>query len=409
MRDRTDHPEEAAGSRRPVSPPAPGNHKIKLLYVIDSLSIGGTEKQLVELINRLNPDKYDLSLCCLRDSEYLQKLELDCNVLVLDLRSLVSIAGLRKLAQLSKYIRSGNIQIVQTFFIDANIVGTIAARLGGAQAVISSRREMVYWYTPMILLAFKMLKYFTTRYLANSSNVRDYVSAREGIPKDRIDVLYNGIDLMRYRVADGDTQSGIRDELGVAPGDAIVGIVSNLNRPVKRVDVFLLAAAEILGKGIEAIFVIVGEGHLKAQLQHLGKELGIANRLRFVGSKENVIPYIQSFNIAVNSSESEGFSNAVLEYMACGVPAVATSFGGSSEAIIHGETGLLVEPNNHLEMAEAIIGLINDPVMARTMGKRGRERVENKFAFEVVVRRQEQYYSDILSRDRVSGNFRRST
>jgi glycosyltransferase involved in cell wall biosynthesis len=307
---------------------------------------------------------------------------------------------------LTKYIRSKNIQIVQTFFIDANIIGTIAARLGGSRVIISSRREMVYWYTPMILYVFKILKHFTTRYLANSCNVRDYVSAKEGIPRDRIDVLYNGIDISRYGVAAA-RLSELRNEIGAAPDDAIVGIVSNLNRPVKRVDVFLMAAAEILGKGINAIFVVVGDGHLKEQLQGLGKELGITDKLHFVGSKENVVPYIQSFSIAVNSSESEGFSNAVLEYMACGVPVVATNFGGSSESVIHGKTGLLVSPNNHIEMADAIIELLNDPEAAKSMGARGRESIVSNYSFDVVVDKQEQYYADIISHDRTSGNFRR--
>jgi glycosyltransferase involved in cell wall biosynthesis len=408
MVDGARNTEEESEIGRSVSSIVPGNDKIKLLYIIDCLNIGGTEKQLIELINRLDRKKFDLYLCCLRDSEYLQKLKLDCNVHILDLRKLVSIRGLRKLVNLSEYIRSKNIQIVQTFFIDANIVGTIAARLAGTRVIISSRREMVYWYTPKILYAFKFLKHFTTKYLANSSNVRDYVSEKEGIQKNRIDVLYNGIDLSRYSVDNKVRQSEIRNEIGAASDDAIVGIVSNLNRPVKRVDVFLMAAAEVLGKGFNALFVIVGEGYLKEQLQRMGKELGITEKLRFIGSKENVVPYIQSFSIAVNSSESEGFSNAVLEYMACGVPVVATNFGGSSEAVIHGETGLLVNPNNHIEMADAIIELLQDPQTAKSMGSRGRTRVESNFAFEVVVERQEHYYAHLLSRE-PSGKIRRIT
>ena len=377
------------------------DRKIGLLFVIDCLNIGGTEKQLIELIGRLDRKKFALHLVCLRSSEYQQKLELDCDLVVLELPKLVSISGLRKLLSLSKYIRSRDIQVVQTFFIDANIVGTIAARLAGASVVISSRREMVYWYTPMIMLSFRVLKHFTTRYLANSGNVRDYVSVKEGIPKDRIDVLYNGIDLSRFSASKDGRQFEIRKEIGAAPGVPIVGIVSNLNRPVKRVDVFLMAAAEVLERGLDAVFVIVGEGYLKEQLEGMGKALGIAGRLHFIGSKEDVVPYMQSFSIAVNSSESEGFSNAVLEYMACGVPVVATKFGGSSEAVVHGETGLLVEPNNHMEMAGAIIELLKDSQKAKKMGEHGRARVEGNFSFEVVVERQQRYYADVLFQTRV--------
>ncbi len=382
-----------------ISSAASGGGNIRLLYIIDCLNIGGTEKQLIEIINRLDHGKFDLYLCCLRDSGYLHKLELNCNILVLELQSLLSFKGIGKLFNLSKFIRTNNIQIVQTFFIDANIVGTIAARLGGARVIISSRRDMVYWYTPVISIIYRTLKPFTTRYLANSCSVRDHVAEKEGISKDRIDVLYNGIDLSRYSVENYSRSPGIRNEIGATHDEAIVGIVSNLNRRVKRVDVFVQAAAEILGKGINALFIVVGEGPLKSELQHQGMELGIAHKLRFVGSKDNVVPYIQSFNIAVNSSESEGFSNAVLEYMACGIPAVATSFGGSSESVINGETGLLVRPNNPAEMADAIITLLKDPVKARSMGARGREYVEENFAFDVVVEKQEKYYADVLSLD----------
>jgi glycosyltransferase involved in cell wall biosynthesis len=87
---------------------------------------------------------------------------------------------------------------------------------------------------------------------------------------------------------------------------------------------------------------------------------------------------------------------------------VATNFGGSSEAVIHGETGLLVNPNNHIEMADAIIELLQDPQTAKSMGSRGRTRVESNFAFEVVVERQEHYYAHLLSRE-PSGKIRRIT
>ena len=390
-----------SGNRSIISPVVSGDKKVKLLYIIDCLNIGGTEKQLIELINRLDREKFDLYLCCLRESEYLQKQKLDCHVLVLDVYTLVSIQGLRKLIELSQYIRSRNIDIVQTFFIDANVFGTIASKLGGARAVISSRRDMAYWYTPVILYVLRFLRYFTTRYLVNSCNVRDYVSAKEWIPKEKIDVLYNGIDISRFSAENINRQSVIFNEIRATSDDAIVGIVSNLNRSVKRVDIFLLAAAEILGRGFKAIFVIVGEGQLKEKLLGMCKELGILDKVRFVGSQENVLPYIQSFTVAVNSSESEGLSNAVLEYMACGVPVVATNFGGSSESVIHAETGLLVSPNNPVEMADAIIELLNDPEKARSMGARGRDRIESNFSFEVVVGKQEQYYMDVLSQDRI--------
>jgi glycosyltransferase involved in cell wall biosynthesis len=293
-----------------------------------------------------------------------------------------------------------NINIVQTFFIDANIFGTMAAKAGGANVIISSRRDLGYWYTPSILFVFKVLKIFTTRYLANSLSVRDCVSVREGVRKDKIDVHYNGIEVASYRYREGADNLAIRNEMGARSGDPIVGIVANLNRPVKGVDSFLRAASEVLGRRVNTLFVIVGDGHLKTELVAMAERLDIGEQVRFLGSKENVVPYIQAFDVAVNSSESEGFSNAVLEYMACGIPVVATNNGGSAESVIDKRSGFLIPPNDHVSLASAIIELLDNPEKARAMGGEGKKIAETKFSMELAVKKLEQYYRETLFKAR---------
>jgi L-malate glycosyltransferase len=204
-----------------------------------------------------------------------------------------------------------------------------------------------------------------------------------------VDVLYNGVDLERY-----------------APGHsepATIGIVANY-RPVKDLDLFLRAARLVAAEVPEAVFLLAGQGPLRDQLGRLAEELGISGRVTFTDGRGEVPAHLRRMSIGCLSSQSEGFSNAILEYMAAGLPVIATDVGGNAEAIDYGVTGYLVRERTPEAFARPIVELLRDRNRRDEMGRRALERCRERFEIGGAIRRLEDYYSALISTPRGSAS-----
>lgn len=376
------------------------NKKISICYLIDFLSsgeglTGGTERQLFEIIHRLDRTKYNLSLFCLRENQKSSIFELiSCEKNNLNVYSFKSIKSLRKLFVLAKFLRQNEVDIVQAFFFDSIFFGTFAAKLAGVKYFISSRRDMGFWYSKIILKNLLFINQLTTRILVNSKAVKDHVAKQEKVSPQKIDVIYNGIDLRKVDSIPACNLS--REFKEIHADDKIVGIVANFNRPVKRVDLFIKALAEVLRQHGDVKFLVIGEGNLKKSLVELAETLGVQKNLVWAGRKENVLPYVKGFTIGVQPSDSEGFSNSILEYMASGLPVVATDVGGNPELVCNGKSGFLVPPGDHIALAEKISHLLSNEKLSRKMGEEGRRFVKENFDWDKKIKEIEEYYQGLV-------------
>lgn len=361
--------------------------KTKIAFIIDKLNIGGTEKQLLEIIERTDKENIGIFLVCLRWSEYFEKCDLPCEKYILNLKSIISIRGLIKTLLLAFYFRANNIDIVQTFFFDSTVIGVIAAKLACVKRVISCRRDMGFWYTPKILFVLRFVNKITDRILVNSDAIKKNVVSIEGVRGDKIDIIYNGIDLEKFECR-YDTGS-VKNKHGIPFNDRIIGVVANLNRPVKRVDAFIQAASEVLAKEEEVSFVIVGDGHLKEKLKYQAHCLGISKKVFFVGLQDNVIPYLQIFDIGVLPSESEGFPNSIIEYMAAGLPIICFDRGGSKELIATGKNGFVI--SDLKELSGTIIDLLKFKEKLQGIEKNNLLDVK-RFEWGNILKKFENYY-----------------
>jgi glycosyltransferase involved in cell wall biosynthesis len=158
----------------------------------------------------------------------------------------------------------------------------------------------------------------------------------------------------------------------------------------------LRAAQRVHQSFPNAVFLLVGEGQLTESLRQLALDLGVQRNAVFMGHSNNVPDLLRVSDICVLSSKAEGFSNSILEYMACCKPVVATDVGGAREAIVEGETGYLVQSNDDEAMGDRILKLLNDPARANQMGTRGRKVVEEKFSVEAQLRKTEDLYERLL-------------
>lgn len=229
--------------------------------------------------------------------------------------------------------------------------------------------------------AFSRWKYSLVDAMITSSNaIRDIV-AGDGFPAERITTVYEGIDVSR--VAD-QPAIDLHKALWLPGGSPIVGNVAALV-PHKGQRYLVEAAALVSRTRPDARFLIFGEGELRKPLQYQVRHLGLERHVQLVGFRTDVLSCVRSFDVFVMSSITEGLGTSLLDAMALGRPAVATSAGGIPEAVEDGVTGLLVPPQHAAPMAEAILTLLADPALARRMGEAGLARVRTHFTAERMV------------------------
>jgi glycosyltransferase involved in cell wall biosynthesis len=265
--------------------------------------------------------------------------------------------------------------VVQAFFFDSIFFGVLAGRLGGVKTVLSSRRDMGFWYRPFLLTVLRGLNLLTTRIVANSEAVRGVVLCRERVSRGKIDIMANGIDLASLDFAPPARRLA-RASLGLSSGQIAIGLIANMSRAVKRVDLLVRAAGRVArSHGAKLRFFVLGEGHLKEGLIELTRSLGLAETVRFLTwpiTRERLLP---ALDIGALTSDSEGFSNAVLEYLAAGLPVVVSDVGGNRELVVDGSNGFLFPPGDADALAEKIQSLSTDDTLRLSLAASARDSV----------------------------------
>jgi glycosyltransferase involved in cell wall biosynthesis len=234
------------------------------------------------------------------------------------------------------------------------------------------------------------------RVIANCLVVQNQLIS-EGVSPAKIIQHYNGLDLERLKVRASLRRDEALAEFGLPADRRYISIVANLRNPVKDHPMFLRAAARVRAVVPEAGFAIAGEGELMAGLRELSAQLGIQDDVFFLGRCDSVADLLFASEIGVLSSKAEGFANAILEYMAAGLPVVATDVGGAREAIAEGETGYTVASGDDEKMAARIIDLLNEPERGRALGERGKLIAAEKFSCDRHLQNTLELYDELLS------------
>ena len=368
---------------------------IRICFIIDALEIGGTEKQLVEVINRLDPKKFKVYLVCLRNSKMIENVGSNCTKLILNINGINFGNLVRNINLLKLFLKREQIDIVQTFFPDANILGVISAKVGGVKKIISSRRDMGFWYTKKTLTYLRIINRCVDRFLVNSEAIKEIVIKNEKAPASKIDVIYNGINMANFRPNEIGASNRTKSELGIPADNIVIGLIANLNRRVKRPDVFVKASAIVMRESENTSFLIIGDGYLRNELGELSKKLGMNDNMVFAGLRKDILELLQFIDVGVLTSDSEGFSNAILEYMAAGIPTVATNVGGNRELINQNEDGYLQPPGEPQLIAKSILKLVRDRNLRINMGNKGKEKIYKRFSIETMINNLANYYGNL--------------
>lgn len=306
--------------------------------------------------------------------------------------------------RLFKLIRSEGIDIVHTHAENSNLYGRIAAKLAGSVKLVTTVHS---FYKDTLRDRYKSSctrdiiykqDLWTARFCDKIIAVGEKLKERlikDGISKEKIKVIHNGININGYGIDKEDLDS-IRKGLDIAPGDFVVGTAGRLS-PVKNLQMLLHSAGEIKDKGGRIRFLIIGDGPARNYLETMARELGIQKDIIFAGWRMDLSRILSVIDIFVLCSSVEGMSFAILEAMAFEKPVIATDVGCNSEVIKDGVTGFLVPYNDTSSLTDRILRLLNDREMVRSMGLAGRKRVEDYFKAEDMVLKTKDVYMSLFA------------
>lgn len=374
--------------------------RINILFIIDALAgIGGTERHLTHLVTNLPKDEFNCAV---------MTFDIGVNVLVDSMRAagipVVHIPvgreytpnALRGAMELVRFIREHEIDIVQTYHQKSDTFGALAARYAGVRHLVSSKRDMGQYRRIWHVALNRAVQPIFEKVIVVADAVGKMVMQKEGVPHSRMVRIYNGVDAGVFSPPSESQRNDARARLGISPADFVVGMVANF-RPEKNHALFFTGAEEA-GKKITGLKVIaVGGGPM---LEHYRERYAAAEKdaqFRLPGAVSNVLEYLRAMDVAcLVPGGNEGFSNAVIEKMAVGLPLVVSDVGGNAEAVRSGENGMVIRPDDRPAFVDALVALYADHRMRKQMGLKSRQRVEEEFSLESMCRSHEELYRSLV-------------
>ncbi len=362
--------------------------------VITWLPPGGIEKRLAALLPRLNQPPFRVTVVCLRERGALAD-DLECAgvpVVTLPLRSRLSPGGL---ARLARWFRREHVDLVHSHMYRSNVPATLAARAAGIPAVLCQVHNIGTWETWRQRWMDRWLLRWRSAMIAVSEEVRRDVVANLRCPPDRVRVLYNGIDLSEYEQAV--RSPALLRQLGVPDGRLVVVVLARLVE--QKGHLRLLRAMETLRADLPPCHVLfVGEGRMRETIEREIHQRRLEDLVTLTGHRLDVPAILASSDLSVLPSDREGFSNTIVESLAAGVPVVATDVGGNREAVISGECGWLVPPDDSDALARAIKTVLGDDALRRRMSESARRRAQ-RFSLARMLDETRQLYREVLGMD----------
>ena len=380
------------------SPPLSTNETRRLRRVLFVTDIygghhGGSEGQLVALAKNL-PTGWASRLLVLQRSPWLFTDGFPAPVTKLRLGSTWNPLTWVRLLALRRRLRRWRVDLVHTYHSHASLVLPPLCALARVPVVIS-RRDLGFWQTPRKCAALRRTGRFVDAVIANASAVKAQAVGAEHLPPPLVHVIGNGHDAARFGApADPD----LRARLGIPADARVVGLLANL-KPLKRQENLVDALGELGARFPDLHVLLVGTG-TPAQEQALlerARRRGVAGRVHVHGVRGDVVPVLKHLSIGVLCSDTEGLSNAIIEYLGCGLPVVATDVGGNSDLVADGENGFLYAVGRVDHLTEHLARLLKDDALRARMGAASRARFEGRFRLDRMVSETVACYERVLA------------
>ncbi len=373
-----------------------------VVLVVSNLEYGGTQRQVVELTNGLDTTRFDVHVCSLSEhvplAAGLRRRERCLHVI--PKRWSFDLTVVLRLAQLLKRLHA---EVVHGFLFDADLAARLAGRLAHCTAVFGSERNADYCIKRRQLLAYRMTRRFVDMVIANSRAGAVFHARMVGHDASQYRVIHNGVDVSRFAPCDAQV---VRRELGIRPGEDVVGMFASFKRQ-KNHPLFFAAARRVLAARPATRFLLVGDelhrglhgsDEYKREMSLLVDRLELREHCIFAGNREDVTPLYCACDVTVLPSLHEGTPNVLLESMACGVPVITTNVSDNAFLVPDGKVGYVVPLGGESVLADRICELLMDDSHRRTLGRAAREWAGREFSTTVAARQTEDAYEQALAR-----------
>ncbi|MGQ9687979.1 MAG: glycosyltransferase [Desulfobaccales bacterium] len=361
----------------------PAGLPARLVFLLEDLEYGGTQRQALELARRLDRGRFQVEIWVLRAGDDLAPVAQKWGIPVVWLaRS--GWVGPQSLLGLGRRLWQAPPDLLMLLTVIPNIWGRLWGRLARVPRIVGNCRGGAAPWRQHERCLWPLAHHI----LCNASILKDLLVSRYGVPAQRLTVVPNGVDTDFFQPPPD----------GRPPGPPVLLSVARLV-PDKDHDTLLAAFARVRGSHPEAELWLVGNGPRRTALEQKARDLGLAPQVKFLPPTPDIRHLYQQADIFVLSSVAEALPNVILEAMAAGLPVVATRVGGLPEAVTPEVTGLLVEPKDAVGLAEALTQLLDEPDTRRRLGRHGRERAVAEFSFSAMVRRHEEVWRRLLAPD----------
>ena len=374
--------------------------KPRVLHLITSFEVGGTERQAVELLKRIDRRRFDVCLAAMRldGPLYGEVAALFPRIPQFPLTSFYNANAAKQLMRLRNWMISERVDILHAHDFYAGLLGAAAALLTRVRVIACQRhmrlsdRRAHKWGT-------RLTHRLAHRVLVNSEAIRDHLLAGGHIAPEKIVFIRNGMsDATERAASDNDgrakQRAALLRELNLDEGAKLIGLVARL-QPVKGHRYFIEAASRIAAVEPDAHFLLVGDGALRREIEEQAARLGVKDRVHLLGPRNDAATIAAGFDVAALASLHEGLPNAVMEAMAAGAPVVATAVGGTTELVIEGVTGFLAPPADAEALARRILDALRNPEWSARMAAQGRLRVLSQLGMRRMVESVERLYDEM--------------
>ena len=352
---------------------------LKVLLVTDEMEVGGTQRQISLLARGLDRQAFVPEVAYFRNRSFLVD-ELDA--------AGIPVTQIPKRARidpvfvwrLRAFLSRGRYDLVHAFSFTGELWSALALAFAGRPPLITSVRGHYDGYSRLQWALKAWVARRSCCVVANTQAGADLAAAMMRLPRDAIRVVRNGI------VVPGPAKGpGPRTELGL-PDSQVAAIFVGRLVPDKNVVSLLRAITGLPPQPQPFVLLVVGDGPLRGKLERLSHELGLADRVWFLGERRDVIALLQAASFLVLPSLGEGLSNVLLEAMACGCPVLASDVPGNREVVRHGEDGLLYAGGSVESLQQALLRMITDAHLRHQLATRALERVRSEFSSHAMVR-----------------------
>ncbi|WP_027081244.1 glycosyltransferase [Luteimonas mephitis] len=365
---------------------------MRITHFVENLARGGLERVVINLVQAQVEEGHECQVICLFEHGALAKELIDAGIPVMACRKRRG-PDLLALARARRALAKSRCEVLHSHNDLAHYYAVAASRGLGISRIVNTRHGMpATAKSSRRAWLYRKAMRFTDTVVAVGETVRGFFVGLGIEPRRGIVSIPNGIHVQEFSPANADAHARLTAELGLPGTTRLLGNVGRLS-PVKNQTSLLRAFSMVRASIPESALLVVGDGELRAELEALAASEGLADAVFFLGARGDVARLLEALDLFVLSSLSEGYSMALLEACAAGLPIVATDVGGNAEIVRAGVNGLLVPPAEPEAMAAAIRDLLRTPVRAAQFGRAGREWVLEEGSFRMMAERYARIYA----------------